>query len=101
MRAAGVNGRKRSTVSGVHRVQKRPRLGSTNLPKDDAVRTVAERGLEQVIEGDGMPVGIGLGLLLDHMRFADVQLGGVFDNQDALVLRDGVGEHVEHGRFAC
>ncbi len=62
--------------------------------------TMAERGLEQVVEGDGMPVGIGLGLLLDYMWFADVQLGGVFDNQNALLLRDGIGKHVEHSRFA-
>jgi len=55
--------------------------------QDDAVGTMAERGFEQVVEGDRVPVRIGLGFLLDHVRFADVQLGGVFDNQDALLFR--------------
>ncbi len=37
LRAAGMNGSQRPTMSGIHRVQQRPRLGPTNLSKNDAV----------------------------------------------------------------
>ena len=53
-------------------VQKRPRLGPTDFADDDAVGTMAKRGLEQVVEADRLPVGIGWASCGDHMRLADM-----------------------------
>ena len=36
----------------------------------------------------------------DHVLLAELQLGGVLDRDDALVVGDERGEHVEHGRLA-
>lgn len=99
-RAAGVNGGKRPAMSGVHSVQQDTGFGSANLIEDDSVGTMPQRRFQQVVEGDRLPVRIGLGLFRDNMRLAKMQLGGVLNNKDAFLLRDSIGQDIEQCRFA-
>jgi hypothetical protein len=92
-RAAGVDGRQRPAVAGIHGIEQCPRLRPAYLADDDAVGTMTKDGLEQVVEGNLVAVRIGLRLRGDDMRLADMQLRRVFDDQDAVLFRDRVGQY--------
>lgn len=50
--AAGVDGSKRTAMSGIHGIQKSPCLRAAHFAHNDAVGPMAENGLEQIIERD-------------------------------------------------
>src|SRR5258708_6374258 len=47
-----MNGRKRSGVTSVEQLQEVERFGAPNLPEDDAIRAMPERGFEEIPDGD-------------------------------------------------
>ena len=97
---AGVNGGERPTVAGIGGVQQRQALRATNFTHDDAVRVMPEDGSEHIVEGDPAVMRVGLRLGGDDVGFADVQLSGVLDEQDTLVVGDGIGQRTQERRFA-
>jgi hypothetical protein len=88
--AAGMNGGERPTVAGIRGVQQSQGFRATNFAHDDAVRVMPEDSSEHIVEGDPAVMSVGLGLRGDDVGFADMQLSGVLDDEDALVVRDGV-----------
>ena len=81
-------------MPGVHGIQQRAAFGPTDLTENDPVGKVAQRRSQQIVEGDGLPVSVGLGLFRNHMWFTEVQLGGVLYNQDAFLLRDRISQSI-------
>ena len=101
-RRVGVQRAHRAVVAGVHRLQQVERLGSAHFADDDALGPHAQAVLDQVAHGDlafafevGRP-----GFQAHHMRLLQLQLGGVFAGDDALVVVDVVGQAVEQRGLA-
>src|SRR5665213_2807493 len=84
-RATGMDGGERATMAGIHGIEQGPRFGPAHFAHDDAVWSVTEDCLKQVLECDLAAVSVCLRLGRDDMRLADVQLRCVFDDQDALI----------------
>ena len=98
----GVAGRERPVVTGRHRLEHVERLAGTTLPDDDAVGAHVHRVPEQRPDGDlALALEVGRPRLEgDQVGLAELELGGVLDGQDALVLGDERGQDVQAGRLA-
>lgn len=59
---AGMDGRQRSAMACIHRIEQCPRLRAAHLTDDDAIWPVPEDSFEQVVEGDLAAVSISLRL---------------------------------------
>ena len=88
-RAVGVHRRQRAVVAGVHGLEHVQRLGATDLAHDDAVGPHAEGVADQVPDGDlALALDVGrASLQADDVVLVQLQLDGVFDGDDALVVR--------------
>ena len=99
----GVAGGEGAVVTGIHGLEHVQSLAAAALADDDPLRTHTKRGLDQIADRDLTHAG-GVGvsrLQADQIVDAlDLQLGGVLDRDDALVVRDVVGKGVEEGRLA-
>ena len=100
--AVGVDGRERAVVAGVHRLEHVQRLGATHLADDDPVGPHAQRVPHQLADGD-------LTLALDvvrarlepqHVTLVQLQLGGVLDRDDALVVGHRRGQGIQERGLA-
>ena len=88
-------------MTDVQRLQEIKRLASPNLSYDDAIGPVTESGLEEIPNGDSRRrVLCPAGLETDQVALANVDLGRILDDHDALLIRDEVTEDVEQGGFA-
>ena len=89
-RRVGVHGGQRAVVAGVHRLEHVQRLAAADLADDDAVGAHAQRVAHQVADGDLAPaLDVGRAALQpDDVRLVELQLGGVLDGDDALVVGD-------------
>ena len=101
-RRVGVDGRERAVVAGVHRLEHVQRLAAAAFADDDAVRAHAQRVADEVADRDGAAaLDVRRARLEAHeVRLREAQLGGVLDREDALVVREVVGEDVEEGGLA-
>jgi len=89
-------------VTGVHGLEHRERLATTRLTDDDALRAHTKGVPDEVHDRDGalaFDVG-GARLETDHVVLHELELGGVLDRDDALVLRDEAGKDVEERRLS-
>lgn len=59
-----------------------------------------ENCLQEIVEGNFATARIHLGLGGHDMRLADVHLRRILDQQDMLVLRNGIGQHPQECRFS-
>src|SRR5499426_4489021 len=101
-RVVGVQRAHRTVVAGVHRLQQVERLGSAYLADDDALGPHTQTVAHEITHGHlafafqvGRP-----GLQAHHVRLLQLQLGGVFAGDDALVVIDVAGEAVEQRGLA-
>ena len=101
-RAVGVRRADRAVVAGVHRLEHVEGGGVADLADHDAVGAHAQGVADQVADLD-------LALALDVRRarleaddvlLVQLELGGVLDRDDALVVGDERRQHVERGRLA-
>jgi hypothetical protein len=88
--------------AGVHGLQHVQGLAGADFADDDAVGTHAQGVAHQLADGDGaLALDVGrTGLERDDVLLAELQLGGVLDGDDALVVGDERGQHVQRGRLA-
>ena len=98
----GVRGRERAVVAGVHRLQHVERLAAAALADDDAVGPHAQRVAHEVAD---RVLALALHvrrarLERDDVRLLELQLGGVLDGDDALVVGDRRRQDVEQRRLA-
>ena len=96
-----MDGGERAVVTRVHGLEHVEGLAATNLTDDDAVGSHTQGVAHQVTDLD-------LALALDVRRagferedvlLLELELLGVFDGDDALVVGDEGGEHVEQRRL--
>ena len=101
-RRVRVTGRERPVLAGRHRLEHVQRLARATLPDDDPVGPHVEGIAEQVADGDlALTLDVRRpGLELDHVRLAQLELGGVLDRDDPLVLGDERRQDVEGGGLA-
>ena len=81
-------------MPGIQSVEKSPRFGAAHFTNNDPVGSVPENSFQQVIESDRALVRIELGLGGDDVRFADDKLCRVFNDQNPILVGNGIGENV-------
>ena len=88
--AVGVHGGDRAVVAGVHRLQHVEGRAVADLADDDAVGPHPQGVAHEVADGDLAPaLDVGRSALeSEHVLLVELQLGGVLDRDDALVVRD-------------
>ena len=89
-------------MAGVHRLQHVQRLGAADLSDQDPVRAHPEAVAEKLPDRQ-LPLALDVGravLESDYVGVVDLQLGGVFDCDDALVVRNETRDDVEARRLA-
>ncbi len=92
-----MTGRERTLLAGGHGLDHVQRLTCAALTHDDAVGAHVQHIAQQVADGD-LALALEVGrtcLQRDHVTLAQLQLGSVLDSDDALLLGDERGEHVE------
>src|SRR6266849_8124067 len=87
-------------MPSIQSVEKSARFGTAHLPNDDPIRAVPENGFQQVIKSDCALVRIELSLGGDDVRFSDREFCCVFDDQNAIVVRNGVRQDVNERGLA-
>ena len=100
--AVGVAGGHRAVVAGVHGLEHVQRLAGTALPDDDAVGPHAQRVADELADRDrALALDVRRARLeRHHVLLAELELGGVLDRHDPLVVRDERREDVEGRRLA-
>ncbi|MFN7984270.1 MAG: hypothetical protein U0Q11_20685, partial [Vicinamibacterales bacterium] len=85
-RRTRVDGAQRPRVSGVERLEEVVGFPAAHLPDEDPIRSVAQRGAEQVAHGHRVQVTLCASFLESHhIRHGDLQFGGLFYDHHALV----------------
>ena len=100
--AVGVNGRQRTVVTGVHRLEHVEGFAAAALSHDDPVGTHAQAVPDQVTNADlslALDVG-GASFQSKNVILVELELGGVFHSDDALLVRQVARQHVERGRLS-
>src|SRR5487761_1175472 len=75
------------------RLAKRWRAFSAHFAQNDPVRSPAESRLQEIVERDICLERIGLAFDRKNVWFLDVQLGSIFDDDDALLFRDRICQY--------
>ena len=97
-----MDGRHAPVVAGVHRLQHVQRFGAANLTDEDAVGAHSKTVAQQLADGQlSLAFDVGRTVLQrDDVWVVDLQLGGVFDRDHALVVRDEARDDVQGRRLA-
>src|ERR1019366_3210268 len=79
------------------------RLSAPDLSDDDAVGAHAERCPEEIANADG-PLALGVGrprLELYDVRFLELHLARILDDDDAIAVGNEARQRVQHRRLAA
>ena len=100
--AVRVAGRERAVLAGRHRLDHVQRLAGATLADDDPVGAHVQRVAQQVADRDlALALEVRRARLeRDDVVLAELELGGVLDRDDPLVVGDERREHVEGRRLA-
>ena len=101
-RGVGVAGRQRAVLAGRHRLEHVEGLARTTLADDDPVGSHVQPVAQQVPDGDlAQALEVRRARLeLHDVRLVELQLGGILDGDDPLVLGDERRQDVEGRRLA-
>src|SRR5438093_287644 len=101
-RTVGVTGGHRAVMARVHGLEHVEGLARTALADDDAVGPHAQGVPHELADGDGAPtLDVRRPRLeRDDVLLAELELGGVLDRDDPLVVRDEGREDIERRRLA-
>ena len=101
-RIVGVQRSHRAVMAGVHGLQQVERLGSADFADDDAFGAHTQAVADQFAHGDlAFALDVGrTGFQPHHMRLLQLEFGGVFAGDDALVVLDELGEAVQQRGLA-
>src|ERR1700677_2983426 len=80
-------------MAGVEGIEQGSCLDSTHFAENDPVWSPAQSGLQKVIERDVGLERIGLAFGRHNVRLLDVKFGGIFDDHDAIVIRNEVSQY--------
>src|SRR3984957_20571166 len=87
-------------MAGVEGIEWGSRLDSPNFAENDPVRSPAEGRLQKIIEGDVGLERIGLAFGRHNVRLLDVKFGSIFNDHDAIMLRNEVRQYPQKRRLA-
>ena len=98
----GVDRGQRAVVTGVHGLQHVEGLFAAHLAQHDAVGTHTQAVDHQLPLPDrALAFNVRrAGFQPHHVFLLHLQFGGVFDGDDAFVIRNIAGQNVQNGRFA-
>src|SRR5207247_8755966 len=97
-----VTGRQRAVVTGVHGLEHRKGLTTTDLTDDDALRAHTEGVLHEIHDRD-LAFAFDVrraGLQADHVILHQAELRGVLDRDDPFVLSNEAGPYAAARRLA-
>src|SRR5712692_10338978 len=80
-------------MAGVEGIEQGARLDSAHFAENDPVRSPAKGGFQKIIERDAGLERVGLAFGRHNVRLLDVKLGGIFDDHDAIVIRNEVSQY--------
>src|SRR3954451_19325840 len=100
--AVGVAGGHRAVVARVHGLEHVERLARAALPDDDAIGPHAQRVADELPDRDrALALDVRRSRLeRHHVLLPQLELGGVLDRHDPLVVGDERRQHVERRRLA-
>src|SRR5580698_2981934 len=87
-------------MAGIEGIEERSRLDSAHFAENDPVRSPAESGLQKIIEGDVGLERIGLAFCRHNVRLLDVKFRGIFDDHDAIIVRNEVSQYPQERGLA-
>src|SRR5258708_33177299 len=87
-------------MARVERIEQRPGFGSTHFAQDDPVRSPAESRLQKVVKRDVGFECVGLAFNRQNVRLLDVKLGGVLDDDDAILFGNEVSQYPQERGLA-
>ena len=90
-------------MTGVHGLEHVQGLTATDLADDDAIGSHPERVPDQIADGDlAAALDVGRpGLERNDVGLGEAELGGVFDRDEPLLVRDGTREDAEQRGLAA
>ena len=100
LRRVGMNRGQRTRMACVEGIEQRSCLDSADFAEDDPVRSPAESGLQKVVERDVGLERIGLAFDCQNVRLLDLKLGGVLDDDDAILFGNKVGKYPQERGFS-
>src|ERR1700689_4717092 len=80
-------------MAGVEGIEQGARLDSAHFAENDPVRSPQKGGFQKIIERDAGLERVGLAFGRHNVRLLDVKLGGIFDDHDAIVIRNEVSQY--------
>ena len=86
-------------MAGIEGIEQSSRFDSADFAEDDPVRSPAQSRLQKIIERDSGLEGIGLAFDGQNIRLLDAKLRRILDDDDALLLRNRLGQDVEKSRL--
>src|SRR5208282_3850928 len=90
----------RSCMASVEGIEQCARLASAHFAENDPVGSEAKRVLQQLVERHVGLVSTSLGSDRNYVRLPDLKLGGVFDDEDAFILWNRVGQYPQERRLS-
>ena len=89
-------------VAGVEELQKIERFAPSNLPQQNTIGPMPQRGFEKVTNGDsGHAVLFSSGFEADEVRLSKLYFGGVLDQHDSLVRGNELSQGIQQGGLAA
>ena len=86
-------------MARVERIKQSTGLRAAHFTENDAVGSPPQSGFQEIVEGNGCLVGIGLAFDGKNIRLLDAKFRCVFNDDDALMLRDRLAQYVEQSCF--
>src|SRR5580693_1642655 len=80
-------------MAGIEGVEQRSCFDPTHFAQDDPIRSPAESGFQEVIEGNVGLECVGLAFGRHNVRLLDVKLAGVLNDYDAIVVGNEVCQY--------
>ena len=85
----------RTGVARVEGIKQGPRFDSAYFTQNNPIRSPAQSRLQKIVEGDSSLERVCLAFNGEYVRLLDPQFGRIFDDDDALLLRNRLSENVE------
>src|SRR5208337_3337690 len=95
-----MNCRERTRMAGVEGIEQGARLDPAHFSENDPVRSPAKGGFQKIIERDVGLERVGLAFGRHNVRLLDVKFRGIFNDHDAIVIRNEVSQYPQERGLA-
>src|SRR5271155_487102 len=80
-------------MAGVEGIEQGSCLDSAHFAENDPIWSPAQSGLQKIIERDVGLERVGLAFCRHNVRLLDVKFGSIFNDHDAIVIRNEVCQY--------